>query len=158
MNCWRNRHYVNLAEKLLSRAQYSNILKWQNPSWSGKQNAFDNKSCWRNCSSTTSLFLRSPPMFSEYSPGSRSSWQRYWEVLRVTTTTRCLRMSSFVGIWKVMCVLEMRQYCWTNGFTVFTQRFLKYTLERERKDKRQQRETTKRGQHQLLHRSDVRRP
>lgn len=70
-----------------------------------------------------------------HSPGSRSSWQRYWEVLRVTTTTRCRRMSSLSGIWKVYCVLEIRQYCCTNGWTVFTQRFLKYTLgaERERR-------------------------
>ena len=35
------------------------------------------------------------------SPGSRSSWQRYWEVLSVTTTTRCRRMSSRLGIWNV---------------------------------------------------------
>ncbi|TNN54185.1 hypothetical protein EYF80_035613 [Liparis tanakae] len=69
----------------------------------------------------------------------RSSWQRYWEVLRVTTTTRCLRMSSFVGIRKLTCVLEMRQYCWTKGWTVFTQRFLKYTLRRETEES--QRET-----------------
>lgn len=77
------------------------------------------------------LFRRRP---SGDVPGSRSSWQRYCEVLRVTTTTRCLRTSSLLGIWKVRCVLEMRQYCWTTGWTVFTQRFLKYTLDgRKRK-------------------------
>lgn len=75
-------------------------------------------------------------LFSYDLPGSKSSWQRYWEVLRVTTTTRCLRMSSLVGIWKVICVLEMRQYCWTTGWTVFTQRFLKYTLEWAKKAER----------------------
>lgn len=73
-----------------------------------------------------------PTIYPSDSPGSKSSWQRYWEVLRVTTTTRCLRMSSLLGIWKVNCVPEMRQYCWTTGCTVFTQRFLKYTLESER--------------------------
>lgn len=42
-------------------------------------------------------------------------------------------MSSFCGIWKAYCVLDIKQYCWTVGWTVFTHRFLKYTLEREKK-------------------------
>lgn len=67
------------------------------------------------------------------SPGSRSNWYRHWEVFKVTTTTRCLRMSSFWGIWKVECVLEIKQYWCTTGWTVFTQRFLKYTLEKKKR-------------------------
>lgn len=62
-------------------------------------------------------------------PGSRSSWQRYWEVFNVTTTTRCFRTSSFWGIWKVECAPEIKQYWCTTGWTVFTQRFRKYTLQ-----------------------------
>ena len=53
----------------------------------------------------------------------------------MTTTTRCLRMSSLPGIWNVYCVLEIRQYCCTTGWTVFTQRFLKYTLWEEGPDR-----------------------
>lgn len=122
--CLFHLHLVNPAmHKPLSRA--------------GKEN----KGCWGQWLSTTTITRQPYYTYDDYvilcydSPGSKSSWQRYWEVLRVTTTTRCLRMSSLVGIWKVMCVLEMRQYCWTTGWTVFTQRFLKYTLEREREMK-----------------------
>lgn len=74
------------------------------------------------------LSLRDSHLWWVGIPGSRSSWQRYWEVFRVTTSTRCLRMSSFWGIWKVECALEIKQYWCTSGWTVFTQRFRKYTL------------------------------